>query len=490
MEDNSPEEFKSKVASGVIVFAVRKVFHQGILTVSNIILARIFTPEIFGTFGIISYLILTAGILTNFGLEPALVQKKNKLHIAELRVVFTILLIASLAFSLIVYFLAPQVDVFYKGQLGPTGIFWLRVFSLTQIIGHMTTISMRLLERELDFTRLTIGSLITVATIQITSIIFAMKGFGVGSFVLGNLVGNVISFFVFFYLHPWEIGLSFKFKKIKKFLGFGLNYQAKSLVEAANGAVVPVFIGSFSGPAAVGLINWAGGVRQGGFAPFEIVEKVIFPAASRLQGQKKLLASLIEKTIKISSMLSFPLIAFIFALAPQIIYIIYTSKWLAGLTALYLSLIQGIFILLGVIFMDILTSLGQTKEIRNISIFWAALQWILTIPLVIFWNFNGVVLAGLIVSSTVFIPFRWLRKRVKFDVKPFVLPYLLYSIFSGLAVFSLSKVFVITSLWQLILMGLVGATIYVILLALFEGAQILKDVIRFRELIFNAKNKV
>lgn len=133
--------------------------------------------------------------------------------------------------------------------------------------------------------------------------------------------------------------------------------------------VVPGFVGAVSGSQAVGLVNWAGGVRGAGLAPVDVIGGIVFPACAQAQTRKKFLKSLIEKMIQISCVLSFPLLAAIFALAPRVTYIIYTSKWLPGLTALYLSLIQGVFILIGGILIQVLFAFGQVRTVRNISLF-------------------------------------------------------------------------------------------------------------------------
>jgi len=476
---------KKRVASGIFVSGVRKVLFQSILTFSNIILARILAPDIFGIFAIISFMILTTGILVNFGLGPALIQKKGNIKPNQLRAIFTVLFLASLVFVVLIYFLAPFANLLYKEGLGRTGIFWLRLFSISLVLNHTTGISSSLLERKLEYKKLTIGEILTLFITQSLVIFFAIKGLGIGSFVLGNLIGGFLSFFIFFYLYPWPIGFRFSLKDLKPFLPFGLNYQANRIIGAINGAVVPGFVGAVSGPTAVGLINWAGGIRQAGLAPFEVIEKLLFPVASRAQEKKKFLKWLIEKMIKFSSMLSFPLLAAIFALAPSIVSIVYTSKWLAGLTALYLSLIQGVFILLGVVLTDVLFALGKAKTVRNISLFWAILQWVLTVPLVLLWNFNGVVLAGVIVSSTFFIPLREVRKYIEIDIWPNVLPYLAYSVFTGVYMFLLARLIGIFSIWHLILIGVLGASFYGIILFAFKRKEITIDIARFKELVLN-----
>lgn len=475
---------KKRVASGVVVLGIRKIILQLILTFTNIALARILLPEIFGIFGIISFLILTFGLVANFGMGPALIQKRDKFTTKQLRAIFTLLLFASLLFIVLVYYVAPIINIVYKGQLGDSGVLWLRIFSVSVLLDHLATISIHLLQRGLEFKKFTIGEIIVTFVSQLLTIFFVVHGFGLGGLVLGNLIGKVFAIIIFFWFSPWSIGFNFSVSDIKPYLPFGLNFQANNLVGSLNGAVVPIVVGTISGAYAVGLVNWAGGIRSAAMAPFDVIEKLIFPAAARIQDRKVLLKSLTEKMLKLSSLFSFPLMAIIFSLAPALIKIVYTEKWLPGLTTLYLSIIQGILILLGAIFVDVLLALGRAKSVRNISLFWALLQWILTVPLVLTLGFNGVVVAGIIVSATFFIPLLAVRKiGVAISIWPNVLPYLIYSLVSSGFMISVTKFTSINSIWGLILIGSIGAGIYLVCLLLFEKQSLRNDLLKLKELI-------
>lgn len=130
---------RKRVASGMVVLGVRRILAQLVLTASNIILARILAPEIFGAFAIISFLVSTVGIFTSFGLLPALVQKRGKPTKEELRAIFTVLFFASLVFVIVIFFLAPLANIFYQGQLSSSGVFLVKIifpkFSLMEYEG-------------------------------------------------------------------------------------------------------------------------------------------------------------------------------------------------------------------------------------------------------------------------------------------------------------------------------------------------------------------
>lgn len=474
---------RRRVAYGIVVLGIRRVIFQIILTLSNIVLARLLAPNIFGAFAIISFLVMTVGSFTSFGLGPALVQRDRSATKKELRAIFTALFLGSLVFALIIYCLSPLMDIFYQGQLGKMGIFWLRLFAFNLVLININLISISLLEKKLEYQRLAIGEIVVLFLTQILAIIFALKGFGIGSFALSSLIGGTVGFFLFFFFSPWPIGFNFSFADLKKFLPFGLNFQANSLVGAINGAVIPGFVGAVSGYKAVGLVNWAAGLRQFGLAPMDIMGRLIFPACARAQKNPRLLRVMIEKMTKISCLISFPILAATFALARPITYLVYTSKWLPGLTALYLSLIQGIFVLLGWIFIQVLFALGDAKKVRNIGLFWAIMQWVLTVPLVLLWNFNGVVLAGIFVSATFFIPFREVQKKVKIDLWPNVLPYLGYSLITGGVMSFLNRLILVDSLFKLLLIGGIGAVFYWGLLFCLKREEIIRDIQRLKQLI-------
>ena len=111
------------------------------------------------------------------------------------------------------------------------------------------------------------------------------------------------------------------------------------------------------------------------------------------------------------------------------------------------------------------------------------LQWVLTIPLVVFWNYNGVVLAGLLVSMTFIIPLNQVRKEIEIDIWPQVIPYLGYSVVMGLVLLMLRKVIIIESLLRLIGLGILGAVLYGLMLWFWQREVITRDIVILKKLV-------
>src|SRR3989344_188538 len=279
------QRFKKQVAQSILVIGVRLILYQVILTLTNFVLARVLNPEIFGTFAIISFFVLNLGIFTNLGLQQALIQSKDEPDAKDIQVFFTVLVSTSILFVLAMYFLAPIIANFYGGKLGPESIFWLRVYAVYILFGNIASVSMTLLDKSLNYVKLTMAELATLGITQVLIIILAINGYGLASLILGNLIGSISGIIIYYGLSPWSFGIHFSFSRLKRFLAFGLNYQFGTLTGAFNAAVIPLFVGTVSGPAAVGFINMAGGIRQAGLAPTEMISKLAFTAGARIQNQ-------------------------------------------------------------------------------------------------------------------------------------------------------------------------------------------------------------
>lgn len=479
----SKERIKEQIVGSLVLLTIRRILVQLILTGSNIVLARLLSPAIFGAFAIIGFLTTIPGLIVPFGLGQALIQKPEKATKEELRAIFTALTLGSFIIILLIFILAPLSKLIYH-HIGTADIFWLRLLSLNLLFINLRTISVSLLEKDLDYRKLAIGEIACLFLSQTLAVVLAFKGFGIGSLVLGNLVANFLSFFLFLLLAPWPIGLVFTFSKITKYFPFAFNYQLSEFILSLKLAIIPGFVGAVAGQEAVGLINWATGVKEVSLAPADIINRLVFPAGAMVARKKKLFKVLIERLAGFSFMFCLPILALILALGQPITKIIYTSKWLPGLTALYISLFGGIFALVGSTMNSTLLALGRAKTVRNINYFWTVSQLLLTLPLVIFWNFNGAVLASTLTTATFFIPLKEVKKIVKIELFHYFQPYLLYSLLTYIFLSVLKTSILIDSLTRLVLIGISGAIFYWGIVVYFQGKQLRKDVKFLLQLIF------
>ena len=482
------EEYKSlkyKAASGVFLLGVRRVAIQFIQTASSIILARLLFPEVFGAFAIALFIVSFFTVFTDIGFGTALIQQKGVIEKKQIQTLFTTQITLSVLVTVLLYILAPYISLLYQAQLGPNGTLYLRQLSLIIVLLAARNLPATLLERDIRYGKFVIGEIGEILLTQVVTVGFVLLGQkGVESFIWGTLAGKGIGTILFMFLAKWEFGFSFSLRELQKILPFGIPFQTSQIVGQLNAAIIPILVGFLAGSAGVGFVNWAGGVAALPRVMLEIVSRVIFPVAARLQDSKKQLGNALERTLQLTNLSSFPIIVLVFVLAPEITYIVFTDKWLLGVSALYLFSIQSIFVLIGSIVSNTLLALGEAKFIRNVQVAQTILLWILSVPLIKAFGFTGYALASLTVSVIFFwLPLKALRSHLPFQVWSHTWQYLVYSGVMGGMVFVLARIWVVHTVWQLLFIIGVGMLFYLLLLWWRKRYEIQEDVRRIRRLV-------
>jgi len=154
---------------------------------SNIVLARLLTPEQIGIYSVSLAVIGIAQVLRDFGIGNFLIQEKD-LSEGHIRTAFGIsLLLGGILFAL-VFLAAPWAGSFYgQDQIVET----MRISSLNFVVLPFCTISLALLRREMKFARLIVVNLTAASTAVVISIVLAYHGYGPNSIAAGAVAGNI-----------------------------------------------------------------------------------------------------------------------------------------------------------------------------------------------------------------------------------------------------------------------------------------------------------
>jgi PST family polysaccharide transporter/lipopolysaccharide exporter len=180
----------------------------------------------------------------------------------------------------------------------------------------------------------------------------------------------------------------------------------------------------------MGFIRWG---QQWSATPYrffsDIINKVTFPAYSRLQGQMDELKKAIEKSIFISSLTVFPAITGLITIAPYLVaQIPHYSKWQPALMALTLLGFNYYFSSISTILTNTLNALGRVKVTLRMMVLWIILTWVCTLIFISRYGFNGYPLAVAVVSVSDLLVLYFVRQHVKIDILPQILPSLIGSL--------------------------------------------------------------
>lgn len=461
---------KKKAARGVIFLVIKRFVLQGVFTGTNIILARLLTPEDFGAFATITFISTLLLVFTDLGLRGSLVQKKHNLEKADLDTTFTVGFGLSFFIALASLIFAPIISDFFN--FGENGTALFRIYSLFFLLTPFKTTAGAVLERNLEYKKLVTTEITEAFVGAAVTVVCALLGFGVFSFVYGSLVGHLVGAILYFVFHPWRLYLKISLKNFSSLGKFGIPYQTNTILGIFYGPVILLYFSKIVGSQNVGFYQFAAGISTIPLLFTEIIQRVVYPFGARISSDSGFFKKVVEQSFLLTSLTTLPIVIIAMVTARSLIHFIYTDRWLPALPALYLGLVQiGIMSFTGLCG-QFLFSLGQAKTMRNIAIIWALLTWIISPVLIYFFNFVGMSLSSLLVTSSgLWLVFR-LKKETNFEILSNFVPYFGSSIVSGVLTFLLLEILPKTFMSLVIVLGF-GFTIYFILILLFAKKSLI-----------------
>jgi O-antigen/teichoic acid export membrane protein len=334
----------------------------------GLILARLLTPEDFGTFAIASAAAVFATHVNDVGIIAAAVQWRGRLR--EIAPTATALaVIFSTVFYAGIWLAAPAFTELAGDPAAATPV---RVLCLIILIDGVTAVRAAALMRRFQQDKLTAANSAGFAASAITSVSLALLGAGAYAFVLGQVVGAVVTGVLVLVLAkvPFSIGIDRKIAG--KLMKFGLPLAASLGVEALLMNADYVVVGRVLGVVAVGyyllafnISSWAQGMIG------TAIRYVSIAAFSRLSDHDtKSLSRGVQRAVPLLVTAVAPICALIMALGPQLIEALYGVKWLPAAPVLtFLMVLTGVRLLMSLV-LDVLTGAGATK-----SSFWVNLAW-------------------------------------------------------------------------------------------------------------------
>lgn len=214
MEDSS---LKQKTISGIIWSAVQRFGTMIISFVSNIVLARLLTPDDFGCIGLLAIFIVVANVFVNGGFAAALIQKPNPSK-EDYSTVFIWNILVSMLFYLGLYLAAPYIAVFYSIPLLSAV---LKVQGIILIINALSVIHLSVLRKNLQFKEMSIIQIIAISISVATAIVLALKGWGVWALVAQQLLNSAITIYFIMVCCSWKPELFFSWRSFRQLFDYG-----------------------------------------------------------------------------------------------------------------------------------------------------------------------------------------------------------------------------------------------------------------------------
>lgn len=474
------------VVRSIWFLTARRVVTQIIITLSNLVLVRILFPADFGVFTIMQFIASLVWVFADLGLGKALIQRNKTPRTIHLRSVWWTQLIMGILFWAIISLFSGDLLNYWQDSLNGNSVMLLRVLLFSQIFINMSSVSMSLLERNLNYKRIVVTEMISLFITQYVAILLGLRGFGVASLVYGQFVGRLVLFILYVFLAPWNFGFTFSLRRLKELLPFGISYQQTVFLGLLNSAVVPLFVGRFPGPGkitgaeAVGLITWAMGVAVMTASFSVIVEQFIFPLVSRLQNNVSLASRAVTKMMRVMAIVTFLAGVVIFIEAHDITRIIYTERWIAGVIVLRLATIQ--FMISSVVNLGYaqLLAFGEARFVRNFQLILTLIQWLLTVPLVLILGFWGANVALVITAVCALWVFKRVGRYLNVTLSIFIVP-LGAALSAGVFLQMIKGIIKVEDIFGLLAVSVLAVLFYGLVLFGLMRRTLVEDITMVRE---------
>lgn len=193
-----------------------------IVPVTNMLLARILAPAIFGIIATINMVISFADMLSTAGFQKYLIQHQyentEELHKGASVAFWTNLSVSMLAWILIAVFRNPLSDVFGNSGYGTA----LAIAALSLPLTSFSSIQESLFQRKLNYKILFIKRLSVSLLPLIVTVPLALFGLKHWSLIIGNLSGGILKAVLLTYASDWKPNFFYSFKLLKKMLSFSI----------------------------------------------------------------------------------------------------------------------------------------------------------------------------------------------------------------------------------------------------------------------------
>lgn len=336
----------------------------------TVVLARLLSPEEFGMVAVLAIFTYLANALIESGFGSALIQMQTVTREDESAVFQFNLAMAVLLYAAF-WFLAEPIARFYgQPELVPLA----RVLALVFFCNAFGLVQSTLLTKQLDFRRLTRAQIGATVVSGSLGILLAVRGWGVWSLAAQTIANAAVRSALLWLQSPWRPLGRFHGASLRAMFPFGSRLLASSLLGSVLENVYPLIIGRFFTKADVGFYARAQlAQRQAADTFTGIIVSVSFPAYAAIQHDPAQLREGYRRSIVYASVVLFPLMLGLAALARPLFLLVFTAKWAASIPYFQILCLSGMLYHLHALNLSVLKAVGRSDLYWRLSILKAAL---------------------------------------------------------------------------------------------------------------------
>jgi lipopolysaccharide exporter len=332
---------------------------------SNMALARLLTPEQIGVYSVSMAVLGLAQVLRDFGIGSYLVQARD-LDEELTGTAFSLSMALGSLLFIVTMTAAPFVADFYRdARVGST----LRICAFNFLLLPLTTVSLALLRRALQFKRLLYVMISAALVGAAVSIGLALLGAGVDALAWGAVSGNAATVLGLWIIRP---PLGFPRPRMgawRALLGFGGQVSVTGLVTSVAMDMNDLVVGKVLGFQPVAILSRAQGLMNiFNRDLMGAIRNVALPAFAKAHRDGVALQQPYASSVAMVTVFAWPFHALVSIYALEVLHLLYGSQWHSAAPLVPLFCAAGAVAAVNALTPNLLTAVGRIDLVTRVEL--------------------------------------------------------------------------------------------------------------------------
>jgi len=359
---------------------------QAIAVVRTLVLARLLTPEDFGLVGLVTLTLFAGMMLTEFGLESALIQRGD-LPARFVHTAWNLMLIRGICLFVLLQGIAPWIASAF-GR--PGAEYLLRVGAVSFLLACVPAVPAALLLRELRYARRMVLDASRDISSALSAIVLALLLGNAWALLLGLLLGQAVALIVVWFLHDYRPRWAMDRDALGIYAEFGRHLYVSGLLTYVVTRGDDIAVAKLRGVHALGQYQVVFGIAETltrGLS--EMLGKVVFPAYSRIVAEGRRLGDVFDEVWCVLLLLLLPVAAVTIVFAERIVALLLGDPWVPAAAAFALLMVAQTLRALAAACGSFILAVGKTVYLPRIKVLEVVCFGVLIVPLTARWGLVG-----------------------------------------------------------------------------------------------------
>ncbi len=335
----------------------------------KLVLARLLVPEMFGLVAMVMVVIGFLKIFADFGLKNALIQRRREAN-STLRYdsAFWFLAGAGLVIALLVWLAGIPIMVWFYDEPRLTPIAMAMAFGLW--LGTLATLPLVRLTRLMKFGKIVRAEVIGMIAGAMGAITLALAGAGLWALVGQHLINSSVKLILLWMSTPWRPRWRFNLQCLRDLVGFSGYMLANALLYYLRKNMDVIIVGKILGATSLGVYSLAFALTESlRMQLYSVVNKVMFPAYSRMQNDPTAMKPYYLATIRYMALITWPISTLLILFADPLIPVLFGEVWREAIRPVQILALGSMVFALSGTPAEVLKGLGKAGLLFWISIY-------------------------------------------------------------------------------------------------------------------------